>query len=85
MNKISRPQPHGGKMKKHSGKKRNKVDPILNLARKNREQSLMQQLHNNNVVTIRKNRHDDEQESKKELHAELEAQRLFNEMKRRDF
>ena len=72
-------------MTKKSGKKRNKVDPVLQLAKKNREQSLARQIGINNDATIRKIRHDDEQEAKKELHAELETQRLFNEMKRRDF
>ena len=72
-------------MTKKSGKKRNKVDPVLQLAKKNREQSLARQIGINNDATIRKIRHDDEQEATKELHAELETQRLFNEMKRRDF
>lgn len=72
-------------MTKRIGKKRNKIDPILNLARKNREQSLSHQTSLLNDATIRKIQHDEEQEAKKELHAELETQRLFNEMKRRDF
>jgi hypothetical protein len=55
------------------------------MAKRNRDASLARMLAEKNDKTIQKNRHDDEQSAKKELHAELETQRLFREMKRREF
>jgi hypothetical protein len=71
--------------KQSRGKKSNKVDPVLQMAKRNRDASLARMLAEKNDKTIQKNRHDDEQSAKKELHAELETQRLFREMKRREF
>lgn len=72
-------------MSKKSGKKRNQVDPILQMAKRNRDESLARMLAEKNDKTIQKNRHDHEQAARRELDAELETQRLFNHMKRRDF
>jgi hypothetical protein len=63
----------------------NKVDPVLQMAKRNRDASLARMAADKLDKTVRKNRHDDEQAARKEFDAELETQRLFREMKRREF
>lgn len=62
-----------------------KNDPILRLAKKNRDASAARMLAEKNDKTIQKNKHDFEQSKRRSADADLEANRMFNEMKRRDF
>ena len=67
------------------GKRTNRVDPVLQMAKKNRDASLARMLAEKNDKTIKNNRHDTEQAARKAFDADLETQRLFREMKRREF
>lgn len=71
--------------KQNRSKKINKVDPVLQMAAKNRDASIARMQFEKNERTIQKNRHDDEQSARKLFDADLETQRLFKEMKRREF
>ena len=61
------------------------MDPVLRMAMQNREASIARMQAEKNDATIKKNRHDDKQSARKTLDAELKTQRLFQEMKRREF
>jgi hypothetical protein len=77
-------------MAKRIGKQRNKVDPILQLAEKNRLRSITVQQDEKNKRTEKNEKLKQKkthiwQNEEDPLIAHLDADKLFKEMKRRDF
>jgi hypothetical protein len=72
---------------KRVGKKRNKVDPILQLAEKNKRNSLAAQEDSKNkkIEKNQKQKSHNWQAEEDPFIANLDADKLFREMKRRDF
>lgn len=66
-------------------KKRNRVDPIIQMAKKNQAASIVRMRAATHDAFVKKSRRDDEQSAKKTLDVELATQRLFQEMQRREF
>lgn len=76
--------------KKSSGKRRNKVDPLIQLAERNKKNSIAASQFEKNESQINKNIHDDQQQYRRyasdgDVHIlSMGADRLFKEMKRRE-